>query len=98
VNGETYVQYLGGPNASATISGQVNDATSGEIVRLYARQFPFTATLAPAGALTLQPSGSTATYSFRVAPTPATQYQVELFSGWVRPVASAADLPPHRNT
>jgi RNA polymerase sigma factor (sigma-70 family) len=79
VTGDTYVRYLGGSDASAEISGQVNGATSGEIARLYARQFPFTAAPVPAGSLTLQPAGSTATYSFRVTPTLATRYQVELF-------------------
>jgi hypothetical protein len=92
VTGDTYVQYLGGSNASATIGGQVNGATSGEVVRLYSRQFPFTAAPAPAMSLTLQPSGSGAAYSFRVTPTLATQYQVELFrnSDTTRPLATSA--------
>ena len=92
VTGDTYVRYLGGSDASATISGQVNDATSGEIVRLYARQFPFTAALVPGRWLTLQPSGSTATYSFRVTPSVATQYRVELFKNGAatNPQASSA--------
>jgi hypothetical protein len=91
VTGDTYVQYLGGSNASATISGEVNGATSGEIVRLYARQFPFTAASAPVGSLTLQPSGSTAKYSFRITPTLATKYQVELFKNGAtaKPLASS---------
>ena len=91
VTGDTYVQYLGA-DASATISGQVDGATSGEIVRLYARQFPFSAAPAPAGSLTLQPSGSTGTYSFRVTPGLATDYQVELFKNGAatKPLASSA--------
>jgi len=91
VTGDTYVRYLGGSDASAEISGQVKGATSGEIVRLYARQFPFTAAPVPAGSLTLHPAGSTATYSFRVTPALATRYQVELSrnSATAKPLASS---------
>jgi hypothetical protein len=92
VTGDTYVQYLGGSDASATISGQVSDATASEIVRLYARRFPLSAARAPAGSLTLRPSGSTGTYSFRVTPSLATEYQAELFKNGAatKPLASSA--------
>jgi len=91
VTGDTYVKYLGGSDASAELSGQVNAAASGEIVRLYALPFPFTAAPVPAGSLTLHPAGSAATYSFRVTPTLATRYQVELFrnSATAKPLATS---------
>jgi serine/threonine protein kinase len=79
VTGDTYVIYRDGKNASAQISGQITNAASGEVARLYAQQFPFTSAPVPAGSVTLNTAGSTASYTFQVTPTLATRYQVELF-------------------
>jgi len=79
VTGDTYVIYGDGKDASAQISGQITNAASGEVARLYAQQFPYTSPPVPAGSVTLNPAGSTAGYSFQVTPTLATRYQVELF-------------------
>jgi len=79
VTGDVYVVYQGGNDASAQISGAITDAASGEVARLYAQQFPYTNSPAPAGSVTLNPAGSTAKYAFQVTPTLATRYQVKLF-------------------
>jgi eukaryotic-like serine/threonine-protein kinase len=77
--GDVYVVYQGGKDASAQVSGEVPGAASGEVARLYAQQFPYSAAPAPAGSVTLQQAGSTAMYAFPVTPTLATRYQVKLF-------------------
>ena len=77
--GDVYVQYQGGSNATARVSGDISDATSGEVARLYAQQFPFASASAPIASLTLDPTGTTAQYAFQVTPTLATKYEVELF-------------------
>jgi hypothetical protein len=81
VTGDTVVYYNSGSDAQATISGTIKDAAAGQVVRLYARQFPFTGAPVLAGTATLSPAGGAARYSFQVTPTLATRYQVELFSG-----------------
>ncbi|HEX9042703.1 MAG TPA: serine/threonine-protein kinase [Trebonia sp.] len=81
VTGDTVVYYNSGSYAQATISGTIKDATAGQVVRLYARQFPYTGAPVLAGTATLSPSGGAARYSFQVTPTLATRYQAELFSG-----------------
>jgi serine/threonine-protein kinase len=81
VTGDTVVYYNSGTDAQATISGAIKDATAGQVVRLYARQFPYTGAPVLAGTATLSPSGGAASYSFQVTPTLATRYQAELFSG-----------------
>jgi len=79
VTGDVYVEYQEGRKASARISGKIPDAFSGEVVRLYAQQFPYASAPAAAGSTTLQPAGGTASYTFSVTPTLATRYRVELF-------------------
>jgi len=79
VTGDTVVYYNSGSNAQATISGTIKDAAAGQVVRLYARQFPYTGAPVLAGTATLSPSGGAAKYSFQVTPKLATRYQVELF-------------------
>jgi hypothetical protein len=80
VTGDTLVYYNSGTQSTATLRGAVASASAGQVVRLYARPFPFTGAPALAGTATLSPSGGAARYSFRVTPTLATRYQVELFS------------------
>jgi serine/threonine protein kinase len=80
VTGNTFVYYNSGKQSAATIRGSIKGAARGEVVRLYARQFPYTSAPALVGTSTLDPAGGTAAYSFQVTPTLATRYQAELFS------------------
>jgi serine/threonine protein kinase len=90
-SGDVYVRYRDGPDASARISGHISGAENGEIARLYAQPFPYHDAPAPAGSLTLHPAGATATYTFRVQPSLATHYRVELFKNGAaaRPLATS---------
>jgi eukaryotic-like serine/threonine-protein kinase len=78
-NGDVFVKYLDGTDANATISGQVTNVVSGEVAELYAQQFPFTSPPSQVGSVALNPSGSTAQYSFQVTPTLATRYTIDVF-------------------
>ncbi len=62
VTGYVYVIYHSGSQARAEISGRVRGAAAGEVVRLYARQFPFRQAPAPVGVTRLK----------RPAPAPGT--------------------------
>jgi hypothetical protein len=92
LDGYVYVAYQDGTDSNAAVSGQVANAVSGEVARLYAQQFPYTSAPAPAGSAALDPSGTTAEYSFPVTPTLATRYTVELFrdSTATTPLATSA--------
>jgi serine/threonine protein kinase len=92
LDGYVFVTYQDGTDANAAVSGQVTNAVSGEVARLYAQQFPFTSPPAPADSAALDPSGTTAQYSFRVTPTLATRYTVEVFrnSTVTTPLATSA--------
>jgi eukaryotic-like serine/threonine-protein kinase len=71
-----YVAY-GLPNSAAALEGEVANSVPGEVVRLYARQFPYSSPPVAVQSVTLkQASGSP--YQFLVAPTVATRYQVML--------------------
>jgi hypothetical protein len=85
--GDVYVEYQEGSSASAELSGEVKHVAKGEVAQLYARQFPYTRAPVPVGSVILHPSGSTATYAFRVTPILATRYTVEVFG------SSAAAAP-----
>jgi hypothetical protein len=76
--GYTYVLYDPGVPSTAYLSGEVKDATTGEVARLYAQQFPYTSPPTPVGSATLNLVGGVAAYSFTVTPTLATHYQVRL--------------------
>ena len=80
MTGDTYVTYDDGTDSTAEIKGAVKNAVAGEVVRLYAQQFPFTSAAVPAGLVTLNPAGGASSYAFRVTPTLATRYQVKLFA------------------
>lgn len=79
VTGDTFVYYNSGNLSAARVSGSVKGAARGEVVRLYARQFPYTGAPALVGSSTVNPAGGTAAYSFQVTPALATRYQVEVF-------------------
>ncbi len=90
--GDVYIGYRDSSNASAQISGQVSDAASGEIARLYAQPFPYRSAATPTRSVILHPRGGTATYAFQVTPSLATRYRVELLknSTTARPLAKSA--------
>jgi hypothetical protein len=80
VTGDVYVYFLGGKYGSARIHGTVTGATTGEVATLYAQRFPYTTAATPVRSVTLSATGPTAAYSFTVAPTLATRYQVKVFA------------------
>jgi hypothetical protein len=92
LDGNVFVTYQDGTDASARVSGQVTNAVSGEVAELYARQFPFTGPPTLVGSVALDLSGATAQYTFQVTPTLATRYTVEVFrnSASTAPLASSA--------
>ena len=77
----TYVGYHSGQDASAQVHGQITGASSGEVAKLYAQQFPFDSLPSEVTSQTLSPSGSgkTADYAFTVTPTLETRYTVKVF-------------------
>ena len=80
VTGDVYVYFLGGTYGSARIHGTVTGATTGEVATLYAQRFPYATAAKPVRSITLSASGPTTAYSFTVAPTLATRYQVKVFA------------------
>jgi hypothetical protein len=80
LNNLTFVAYSSG-HTSARVYGTVFSATSGEVLKLYGQQFPYSKPAAPVGApLTIGQTGDVG-YSFRhVTPALATRYRVELFA------------------
>jgi Protein kinase domain len=91
-DGNVFVMYQDGADSSAQVSGQVTNAASGEVARLYAQQFPFTSPPALVNSAVLDPSGTSAAYTFTVTPTLATRYTVEVFrdSAAAAPLATSA--------
>jgi hypothetical protein len=79
VTGDVFVVYKDGKRASARLRGDIHDAASGSVARLYAQQYPYHQAPAQTGSMVLQPAGGAAGYSFKVTPTLATRYQVKLF-------------------
>jgi hypothetical protein len=80
VTGDVYVFYLGGKYGSARIHGTITGATTGEVATLYAQRFPYTKAAKPVTSITLTATGPSTAYSFTVAPTLATRYQVKVFA------------------
>ena len=76
--GDVYVVRDPQPDGYGLLSGEIKDATTGEVARLYAQQFPYKSPPALVKSLTLKPVGGMAAYSFDVTPTLATRYQVRL--------------------
>ena len=77
----TYVGYRSGRDASAQVRGQITGASSGEVAKLYAQQFPFDSLPSEVTSQVLSPSGSdkTADYAFTVTPSLETRYTVKVF-------------------
>jgi serine/threonine-protein kinase len=78
--------------ANAKFTGEIKDATTGEVVRLYAQQFPYASAPAPIESVTLNPVGGTATYSFTVTPALATRYQIRLLRSATATTALATSV------
>jgi hypothetical protein len=91
ITGDVLVIYKSRKFGPAHVTGTVSGATSGQVLRLYARQFPFKKAAAPVGSpVTI--TGSPQPYSFLVKPTLATRYTAELFatSTSTTPLATSA--------
>jgi hypothetical protein len=84
VDGDAFAEYdqdvtsSGSGSGSAIFNGEIKGATTGEVARLYAQQFPYTSAPIPVGSTTLYPIGGTAGYGLAANPTLATRYQVRL--------------------
>jgi hypothetical protein len=81
VTGDTYVVYRGAKGTdAATLTGQVTGATSGDVVKLYARPFR-TRSYKPTGKSKKLNGTSPQSYSFKVKPGIETRYQVRVLTG-----------------
>jgi hypothetical protein len=80
ITGDVLVVWRSSSAGSATISGSITNGVAGEIVKLYARQFPFTKPAAPIGTPITLTTNGTSPYSFTATPTLATRYTVKLFA------------------
>ena len=90
VTGDVMVVFQGGKYGNARIHGTITGAAAGDVATLYAQRFPYTTAAKPVRSSTLSATGTT-TYSFTVAPTLATRYQVKLFArkGATTPLATS---------
>jgi Protein kinase domain len=79
VSGDVYVRYLDGSLSDAEVYGEIKKAANGEVAVLFAQQFPYRNAPTKVSSVILHPAGATAKYEFRVIPTLATRYRVELF-------------------
>jgi hypothetical protein len=95
IGGDTLVVFLS-RHKKATISGKVTGAASGDTATLFAEPLHAT-TYVPVGQpVTLQPSGGTAKYSFKAAPSIATSYEVQVSgSGTATSPARTVYVTPH---
>jgi hypothetical protein len=91
VSGDVWVTYQGATAANAQLSGEIKDAARGDVARLYAQPFPYTAGPAPVASVVLHPKGKKAPYLFQVTPAVATRYHVSVFQNRTgkRPLASS---------
>jgi hypothetical protein len=79
VTGDVFVVFRGRALSHAQIKGSVTGATSGQVLQLFAQQFPFKkAPVKLDSPVTL--TGPSTQYSFPVTPKLATHYKVELFT------------------
>jgi len=79
VTGNVFVVFRARTLSHAQIKGSVSGGASGQVLQLFAQQFPFKkAPVKLDSPVTL--SGASTPYSFPVTPTLATHYQVELFT------------------
>ena len=80
VTGDVWVIFQDGKWGTARIRGAITGAVAGEVATLYAQRFPYTTAARPVRSITLSATGPTAKYSFTVAPSLATRYQVKVFA------------------
>jgi hypothetical protein len=82
VTNDYFVSYRGTKGTdTATLSGTVTGATSGEVAQLFEQRFPFHSAPVPVTGQSLALTGPAATsYSFTATPTLATKYQVEVLT------------------
>jgi hypothetical protein len=80
ITGDVFVYFLGGQYGRARIHGTITGATTGEVATLYAQRFPYSTAAKPVSSITLSATGPRTAYSFTVAPTLATRYQVKVFA------------------
>src|SRR5262245_31655745 len=79
ITGKVLVVFRAGNFANANIKGSVTGATSGQVLQLFGQKFPFNKAPMKLGSpVTL--TGASMNYSFKVTPTLATHYRVELFT------------------
>jgi hypothetical protein len=72
------VAYLGGKHATATITANVSRAEKGEVAKLVAQPFPYRGSPAPVASTKI--TGRRQRVSFRVTPSLATRYHIEVFA------------------
>ena len=94
VTGDVWVVYLDGKYSRARIHGTITGAANGQVATLYAQRFPYARPARPIRSITLSTTGTTGTttaYSFTVAPSLATRYQVKVFArkGATTPLATS---------
>jgi serine/threonine protein kinase len=80
VSGYVWVVFQGGKDGAAQVHGEIHGVTRGEVAQLYAQPFPYKRPPAPVSSVILRPAGRAATYTFRVTPSLATRYKVELLA------------------
>jgi hypothetical protein len=78
VTGDTLVIFKDKKLATATISGSITGAASGDVATLFARPFPYTQRAVPIGTPKTLNGTSPEPYSFTVTPGIATRYQVKV--------------------
>ncbi len=93
ISGDVFVGYRGGAGAQAQISGDITNATTGQVIELFAQAFPFKAAPTEIGSSTLTVTSSDTPYEFTVTPTVATKYTAELFASTSDTTPLAVSLP-----
>jgi hypothetical protein len=97
VTGDVYVLYKGDEKYStATISGAITGASTGEVAELLGKQWPYKSAWKRVGSpVTLTVSGASTSYSFAARPELATRYKVELLAsaGSTTPQATSPTTP-----
>ena len=91
VTGDVWVIYLDGKYSRARIHGTITGAANGEVATLYAQRFPYARPARPLRSIALSVTGPATAYSFTVAPSLATRYQVKVFArkGATTPLATS---------
>jgi hypothetical protein len=75
---DVIVAFQDGKFSTATISGSVSGATSGEVAALYTQAFPFKSKPAPSGKTVALTGTASQSYRFTEKPTVATRYTVRV--------------------